>query len=527
MNSIDEVYRFQQVVKRLTGKCTLEINRQNFPSLNIDLESSSRLIAKDFAQIYYRDSGERVTERASGLRPHCYYNGKVSNKNDSIASFNLCDGVSGVVTLSSLSHSFQPVRKGQKLWHAQRTQTSNQHKHSANCGFNSSEQHSFIRTRRKRNFRVNQGFSTRFIEIYVVVDYKIYQRTGSIQAAVERAINIINYANALYQQMNMYLVVITVEVWSDRDKIRYPTSYGNPPEYDSVQLLTEFSKYRFYTINKHAKNDNAQLLVDVKLEGFTIGRAHLASICTRTYSAGVTWDDGTYAYDRAATTLAHELGHNLGLEHTDQAVGTDTYRASRCGCRMSDQNDTDSCIMHGTIYYPPATKWSACSVEEKDALDNQNLYVCLKNKPETFWKNEENSVCGNLFLEEGEECDCGQADQCKNKCCDAATCKFLNGASCATGTCCNLADCSIRSKSEVCRPLVDTECDLEEFCDGSTEWCPPDTYKQDGADCFNKSQAYCYDGRCNSHDSQCDFIFGLETVKDGNKSCYMEFNNAS
>ena len=43
-----------------------------------------------------------------------------------------------------------------------------------------------------------------------------------------------------------------------------------------------------------------------------------------------------------------------------------------------------------------------------------------------------------MFVEVGEECDCGLADQCDNPCCDPSTCKFRVNATCATGQCCDL-----------------------------------------------------------------------------------------
>uniref|UniRef100_A0A3Q2XXN8 Disintegrin domain-containing protein n=1 Tax=Hippocampus comes TaxID=109280 RepID=A0A3Q2XXN8_HIPCM len=42
--------------------------------------------------------------------------------------------------------------------------------------------------------------------------------------------------------------------------------------------------------------------------------------------------------------------------------------------------------------------------------------------------------CGNGFVEEGEECDCGQ--ECTNDCCNANNCTLKEGAQCAHGVCC-------------------------------------------------------------------------------------------
>lgn len=50
----------------------------------------------------------------------------------------------------------------------------------------------------------------------------------------------------------------------------------------------------------------------------------------------------------------------------------------------------------------------------------------------------EGPVCGNSFVEDGEECDCGLPEKCTNNCCDPVTCKLRGNATCATGACCDL-----------------------------------------------------------------------------------------
>ena len=50
----------------------------------------------------------------------------------------------------------------------------------------------------------------------------------------------------------------------------------------------------------------------------------------------------------------------------------------------------------------------------------------------------ESPECGNMFVEEGEECDCGLPGRCDNPCCNPATCKLHVNATCATGECCDI-----------------------------------------------------------------------------------------
>lgn len=50
----------------------------------------------------------------------------------------------------------------------------------------------------------------------------------------------------------------------------------------------------------------------------------------------------------------------------------------------------------------------------------------------------ESPVCGNNFVEPGEQCDCGLKENCKNPCCNPETCMLFANATCATGKCCDL-----------------------------------------------------------------------------------------
>ena len=49
----------------------------------------------------------------------------------------------------------------------------------------------------------------------------------------------------------------------------------------------------------------------------------------------------------------------------------------------------------------------------------------------------ESPECGNMFVEAGEECDCGLPEHCENPCCNPYTCKLHVNATCATGDCCD------------------------------------------------------------------------------------------
>ena len=70
-----------------------------------------------------------------------------------------------------------------------------------------------------------------------------------------------------------------------------------------------------------------------------------------------------------------------------------------------------------------------------------HLSVCVGNTtvaPRPGHSLYESPVCGNGFVEPGEQCDCGLPEDCKNPCCDASTCMLKEDAVCGTGQCCDL-----------------------------------------------------------------------------------------
>ena len=176
--------------------------------------------------------------------------------------------------------------------------------------------------------------TTRYIELYVVVDHDLYLRSGLDDTkTLKRVLKILNYASKLYTQMNIYLAVVGVEIWTDQDKfsVKGPVS----------EVLGKFKDYRRFNINNHTHNDNAQLFVADGFTDGTVGQGAL-SVCSHTGSAAVTADHYEDDWIQAATTMAHELGHNLGLRHDDD------IDPQRCMCPRTDGVDDNKCIMYST-----------------------------------------------------------------------------------------------------------------------------------------------------------------------------------
>jgi hypothetical protein len=207
------------------------------------------------------------------------------------------------------------------------------------------------------------------------------------------------------------------------------------------------------------------------------------------------------------------MGHNLDMSH-------DTGDCE-------NNHVMSSVAASGTS---PST-WSSCSKNDvKNFFQERTIQLeCLDNRPTSQWGN---AVCGNGFVEKGEDCDPTGADAC----CDASSCTFVKGAVCsdADGSkCCR--DCQFVPKAlkQVCRSRVSVECDIPEYCDGVSTNCPSDVYTYPGAYCLHpilKEVGACYATQCKVYQEQCvrthqpvfkwpEIFQCMDGIQNGNKRC--------
>ncbi|XP_061120448.1 disintegrin and metalloproteinase domain-containing protein 12-like isoform X2 [Syngnathus typhle] len=475
--------------------------------LRLRLRKNQGLFASDYKETHYLRDGTAVTGSHNSLA-HCYYHGEVERHPDSDVSLSTCNStLKGLISVDGRSYMVEPAAHGT---HGTHWIYSTQHLHltSGTCGHpsNGSEPLALpdgdpfksFSTRHKRHIQS----TTKYVELIIVADNREFQKQGKdVEKVKQRLAEIANYVDKFYRALNIRVALVGLEVWSDMDKC--------PVTQDPFTTLHEFLDWRKVKLLPRKAHDNAQLISGVYFQGTTIGMAPIMSMCTAEQSGGIVMDHSDNPLG-AAVTLAHELGHNFGMNHDTPERG--------CGCRVTAQRG--GCIMTPSTGYPFPTVFSSCSKTDLVASLDKGVGMCLFNMPEVkvLYGGQK---CGNGYVEEGEECDCGELEECLNPCCNATTCTLKGHAVCAHGQCCH--DCQLKPAGTPCRGSGNS-CDLPEFCTGVGPHCPANVYLHDGHACSG-ADGYCYNGVCQTHEQQCVTLWG-RGAKAAPGICFERVNSA-
>ncbi|XP_045064504.1 disintegrin and metalloproteinase domain-containing protein 15 isoform X4 [Coregonus clupeaformis] len=471
----------------------------------LDLEKNHDLLPKPPNVFYYLPNGTGVSLEESTVT-HCYYHGSVRGFPQSRVALSTCSGLRGVVAINStLSFELQPEEdhkdeegaeesggeeeEGMHLLYSTRPL---ERASVGGCGVSHTPVPPIhvppqVPHRSKRDILSE----TKYIELVLVADHKEYLNYQKInKTIIYRMLDVANQVDWFYRPLSVRVALTGLEIWSDQDKIQVDKS--------PTDTLNRFLEWRTRELLPRLRHDNAQLVMGDSFDGTTVGMASQSSMCSKDRSGGVNVDHLVSVLG-VASTIAHELGHNLGMSH-------DTADR-RCQCQNEPR--MGGCIMEPSTGFMPGQLFSSCSARDLSLSLLHGGGMCLFNVPQPE-KLLGGPRCGNLYVEKGEECDCGLLDECNDPCCNATTCKLVPGAQCSSdGTCCD--NCKLRTGGWVCRQPLG-ECDLPEHCTGTSPYCPPNVFLQNGEPC-EEGSSYCYSGVCASLNTQCQMLWGPNSTR--------------
>ena len=476
----------------------------------MDLVLNDMLASTGTLHEFHDEPGVRREDKRERFSP-CHYHGSTSSHKSGMpwwAAVSTCGGLEGSFSDGKRVFTIKPVEQSSKL-PLERPHSIAEHKHkSGTCGVSNEGPHKPSGDLDLDKLRINlpkdldirghrqvrQTASTRYLELLIVVDRRAYSSIGGTDAKAKTFVeSVANFLDMVYKPLGLRVALTSAVYWKTSDPI---TISSNPDP-----TLDNFNTYRQNNWIKDDRypNDNAQLITGIDFSGSTVGLAGVNAICSQTRSAGVNQHSSGNTFSGVAYTMAHEMGHNLNMNHDD------SRNCNNC-------SSSAKCIMAGSSGSSNVDHFSRCSVDDLSSLFSQGGGACLDDVPRQLFGD---PVCGNGFVEVGEECDCGGPLECSDPCCNATTCRLSTGSQCSSGPCCT--NCRFRPKTFECRPAA-IECDISEYCLGTSGNCPTNLVKSSGTACLS-GQAYCWDGECRTITKQCQTVWGTQASK-GDTRCY-------
>ncbi|XP_026578412.1 disintegrin and metalloproteinase domain-containing protein 20-like [Pseudonaja textilis] len=496
----------------------------------------------------YNGKGELVAEYPY-IQDNCYYSGHVEGVPGSQVILSTCSGLWGHIQFGTLTYEIQPVENSSTFQHliyrrdpqAQEpcieTSQDGAHGPGRETRMVRTEEDPDLSTRQQGDLN-RKG--NRYLEYYAVVDKSMFLLyRGNETTLVSVVFHMMLHVYTIFLPLGLHVYLVGMEIWMDKN-------YITIHPYDLSVNLNVFYKYVRYSLRHREHFDHAGLMTATgNLPGLSWGErfCHPSHV-----SVSVIQVRKNPRLD--AETLAHQLGHSLGFTHDDAAANL----ARKCDCNCTVFG---SCLM---LTSGPAncSRLSNCSTLEYLKLIQKPGKTCLLDKPAQIFSMKE---CGNGVIDdEDEECDCGVEEdiegtwiqaiflkqggkqrqlhrmpkfrdrfsfpnhlqpktitECrKNECCQE--CKFKEGIDCLYGLCCE--KCQFSETGTQCREAI-SECDLPEFCNGTSYDCPTDVYKQDGTPCGHHN--HCFRGLCLDLQAHCKALFGPD-AQEAPLSCFKELN---
>lgn len=176
------------------------------------------------------------------------------------------------------------------------------------CGSNANTKpkNATINAANLRETAATTGVGCKTVTVYLECDYQMYLDNGSSVANVTNYVtSFFNQVATLYQNENIDIQISEIYVWTSPDPYRTLTS--------TLSVLQAFDVNRGANFNGNL----AHFLTTRSLGG---GIAYVNTLCTKAYAHGVSMVQNTFAtyptFSWTVECVAHELGHNLGSNHT-------------------------------------------------------------------------------------------------------------------------------------------------------------------------------------------------------------------
>uniref|UniRef100_H0XSP6 Uncharacterized protein n=1 Tax=Otolemur garnettii TaxID=30611 RepID=H0XSP6_OTOGA len=390
----------------------------------------------------------------------CYYQGHIEGYPNSYVTLSTCSGLRGILQFKNVSYGIEPMASEIEFLHLLYKLNNSASNVEIILQLVSHEWKKKDLSYKGTSESLKKNLANLiplYLEIHIVVDNSL-----------------------IFTQFKVTVVLSSLDLWSDKNKIS--------TDGEADELLRRFLEWKqsYLTLRPH---DTAYLFIYRDYPNY-MGATFSGKICVTSNSAGVVLYSNEITVEAFSILMTQMLALSLGISYDDP---------KKCQCSET------ICIMNpNAMQYSGAKTFSSCSWSDFKYFISNVDASCLQNKPQMQMSRA--AICGNGNIEGNEVCDCGSAEECgANSCCDPENCVLRHGAQCYTGPCCT--NCQFAGTNVECRPKAHAECDVSEFCNGSSSLCVPDITIQNGNGCQNNIYV-CFNGECSDPDKHCESIYG-------------------
>ncbi|XP_053135020.1 disintegrin and metalloproteinase domain-containing protein 9-like [Hemicordylus capensis] len=432
------------------------------------------------------------------MQGDCYYRGYVEGASESLVTLNTCAGLRGLLQIESLMYNIEPVEDSSTFQHVL-YRSKEDDPNSRTCWLNGTEIPTLvaesIRDHISRKQDTYPGEHSKYLELFIQVEVQLYRHySDNVLTTTQRMVQLSQMVDDMFSALGLRILLVGLGIRTDQN-LAPVTSF--------VDGLLAFNEWRIRKVVPRLPHDAALLLAYHRKGPLLVTRSLFGTLCDVKRALAFV-SIRNMPLEVFTIAVAHELGHVIGIPDD---------RSQSCCCAPNL-----NCIMASEGPFGKKPLFSSCSAASYVGVISSGKALCLNNIPR-ITKTLTQHSCGNGIVDEGEECDCGDIFLCNRRACCLKNCRLAPRAVCTTEPCCK--HCKAATTGTVCRKSTN-ECDLPEYCNGTSLECPPDVAVQDGTPC--RDDGYCYAGTCSTPTLQCQKIFGKES-QGAPFSCFEKVNS--
>nr|XP_016814869.1 disintegrin and metalloproteinase domain-containing protein 32 isoform X6 [Pan troglodytes] len=212
-----------------------------------------RYFLADNFMIYLYNQGSMNTY-SSDIQTQCYYQGNIEGYPDSMVTLSTCSGLRGILQFENVSYGIEPLESAVEFQHVLYKLKNEDNDIAIFIDRSLKEQpmDDNIFISEKSEPAVPDLFPL-YLEMHIVVDKTLFDYWGSDSMIVtNKVIEIVGLANSMFTQFKVTIVLSSLELWSDENKI---STVGEADE-----LLQKFLEWKQSYLNLRP-HDIAYLLM--------------------------------------------------------------------------------------------------------------------------------------------------------------------------------------------------------------------------------------------------------------------------